>query len=131
MRSIKYGIFLVYSVAIVCAQILGIWLFVKISIGITTPSYYTVWNEGHSCRTEAYLPDYGRFGFLGKLVSLFSSNGFFRVYSQSGKELRSSEWLLWQREYPELEAAKWLNNRHVIYGTVDGYRGWSLPECAK
>lgn len=131
MRSLRRSIFIVYGIAILFAQILGMWLFVKIDVGITTTSYYTVWNESHSCRAEAYLPDYGSFGFLGKLVALFSSNGFFRVYSQSGDKLKSSEWLLWQREYPDLEAAKWLNNSHVIYGTGDGYRGWSLPECTK
>lgn len=77
---------------------------------------------------DAYVPIYTSLGSLGKTVKLFSSNGFYRVYNKAGVELKSSEWLLWQREYPDMETTQWVNG-NAIYPTGDGYRGWTLPEC--
>lgn len=103
-------------------------LYVKIEIGRSTKVYDRVWSDSGACYIDAYIPSYKKLGILGKTVALFSGNGFYRVYDKDGKELRSSEWLLWQRDYPDLEGVSWVNG-HVFYATADGYAGWSLPEC--
>lgn len=107
---------------------LGPWLYVKLEVSRNTTVYDSVWSDTGACRIDSYISRYSRFGVLGRLVALFSSNGFYRVYNKAGDELKSSEWLLWQREYPDMEAAHWVNG-HAIYPTGDGYRGWTLPAC--
>lgn len=110
------------------ALLLGPWLYIKLSIARNTTVYDSVWSNTGACRIDAYIPNYKKLGIVGKTVALFSGNGFYRVYSKKGIELKSSEWLLWQRDYPDLEGAFWING-HVLYSTADGYGGWSLPEC--
>lgn len=112
------------------AMALGPWLYVKLDVTRNTAVYDSVWSDNGACRIDAYVPDYSRLGVLGSLVALFSSNGFYRVYDQAGKELKSSAWLLWQREYPDMDAAHWVNG-HAIYPTGDGYQGWNLQECVE
>jgi hypothetical protein len=103
-------------------------LYVKIEISRTTKVYDRVWSDSGACYIDAYIPSYRKLGILGKTVALFSGNGFYRVYSKEGIELKSSEWLLWQRDYPDMEGAFW-SNGHVLYSAAGGYGGWTLPEC--
>lgn len=84
--------------------------------------------DSGACYIDAHIPNYRELGIPGKTIALFSGNGFYRVYSKDGRELKSSEWLLWQRDYPDLKGASWVNG-HVFYSTADGYGSWSLPEC--
>jgi hypothetical protein len=106
----------------------GTFLYVKVEAGRSAKAYDRVWSESGACYIDAYIPNYRELGVIGKTVALFSGNGFFRVYSKEGTELKSSEWLLWQRDYPDMEGAFWTNG-HVFYSSADGYGGWSLPEC--
>ncbi len=104
------------------------WIYIKLQVSHDTVAYDSVWSPTGTCRIEAYVPRYSSYGVLGRMVALFSSNGFYRVYTKEGVELKSSEWLIWQREYPDMETARWANG-HAIYPTGDGYAGWTLKEC--
>lgn len=103
-------------------------LYVKIETARIAKVYDRVWSESGACYIDAYIHNYRKLGVVGKTVALFSGNGFYRVYSKEGLELKSSEWLLWQRDYPDMEGAFWTNG-HVFYSSADGYGGWTLPEC--
>lgn len=103
-------------------------LYGKLEIGRSTKVYDRVWSNSGACYIDAYIPNYKKLGIAGRTVALFSGNGFYRVYSKDGRELKSSEWLLWQRDYPDFEGASWVNG-NVLYSTADGYAGWTLPEC--
>lgn len=85
----------------------GLWLFVKLSLSSSAEPYMTYWNESQSCYINAYILKFSSFGALGKVVKLFSSDSFFRVYKKDGSLLKSSEWSLWQREFAESEKAIW------------------------
>jgi hypothetical protein len=107
---------------------IGSWLSVKLRLSASTRPYMIYWNESRSCYINAYIPKFSSFGVPGKLVKLFSSDSFFRIYRKDGTLLKSSEWLLWQREFAESEKAIWVNGR-AIYPTNSGYEGWALQEC--
>ncbi|SDR94735.1 hypothetical protein [Pseudomonas oryzae] len=96
------------------------WLYVKLSLATDTQHYMTYWNESRSCYINTYTPKFSSLGALGWIVRLFSSGSFFRVYSKDGILLKSSEWLLWQREFAESEKAIWIHGR-AIYPTDSGY----------
>jgi hypothetical protein len=106
----------------------GFWLFVKLSLSSSAEPYMTYWNESRTCYINAYIPKFSSFGVPGKVVKLFSSDSFFRVYKEDGALLKSSEWLLWQREFAVSEKAIWAGGR-AIYPTNSGYEGWELQEC--
>lgn len=116
------------TLLIVLLAISGCWLFVKINLGSKATPYMTYWNESRSCYINAYVPKFSSLGALGKIVKLFSSDSFFRVYSKDGVLLKSSEWLLWQREFAESEKAIWVHRR-AIYPTDSGYEGWVIEAC--
>jgi len=116
------------ALLVVLLAIAGFWLFVKLSLSSSAEPYMTYWNESRSCYINAYIPKFSSFGVPGKLVKLFSSDSFFRIYRKDGTLLKSSEWLLWQREFAESEKAIWVNGR-AIYPTNSGYEGWALQEC--
>ena len=105
-----------------------VFLYVKFEIIRSTKVYECAWSNSGSCYIDAYIPGYKKLGILGTTVALFSGNGFYRVYNKNEKELRSYKWILWQRDFPDLEGASWVNG-HVFYSTADGYAGWTLPEC--
>lgn len=126
-KKINYKVLAISIAALIFAPTLT-WLYVKTELSRRAAVYDTNWSESGECYINAYISKYSSLGALGKLVGLFSSNGFYRVYTKSGVELESSEWLLLQREYPDMEAAKWANG-YAIYPTGDGYQGWRLPEC--
>lgn len=119
LTSVAVGVLLLLMVSLLC---------VKLETGRSAKLYDRVWNESGSCYIDAYIPSYKSLGAIGKTLALFSGNGFYRVYSKEGREIRSSEWLLWQRDYPNIEGAFW-SEGHVTYSTSSGYGGWSLPEC--
>ncbi|MDX5432579.1 MAG: hypothetical protein LPK20_03260 [Halomonas sp.] len=104
------------------------WLFAKPYLSANTRPYDTQWSESERCYINAYIPKFSSLGVLGKTVKLFSSDSFFRVYDSNGVLLKSSEWLLWQREFAGLEGAFWVNG-HAIYPSNNGYASWTLPEC--
>lgn len=126
-RKLSYSTLLALIVILVLVPIFS-WLYVKLELSRNTVVFDTVWSDSGACHIDAYVPTYTSLGVLGMTVELFSSNGFYRVYNKAGVELKSSEWLLWQHEYPDMETARWVNG-HAIYPTGDGYRGWRLPEC--
>lgn len=114
----------------VCLLLLltGTFLYVKVETGRSTKAYYRVWSESGACYIDTYIPNYKALGAVGKNFALFSGNGFYRVYSKGGNEIESTEWLLWQRDNPDIEGAFW-TSKHFFYSTSNGYGGWSLPEC--
>jgi hypothetical protein len=114
--------------AVVVLMPLAIWLYVKANLSRNTEPYVTTWSESRACYINAYIPKFSSLGVPGKLVKLFSSDAFFRVYRKDGTLLKSSEWLLWQREFADSESERWVNG-NAIYPTDDGYAGWSLREC--
>ena len=114
--------------AILVLAPITMWLFVKINLSSKATPYMTYWNESRSCYINAYIPKFSSLGALGKIVKLFSSDSFFRVYSKDGVLLKSSEWLLWQREFAESEKAIWVHRR-AIYPTDSGYEGWVIEAC--
>jgi len=116
------------TLLIVLLAISGCWLFVKLNLSSKATPYMTYWNESRSCYINAYIPKFSSLGALGKIVKLFSSDSFFRVYSKDGELLKSSEWLLWQREFAESEKAIWAHGR-AIYPTDSGYEGWVIEAC--
>ncbi|MGB4074354.1 hypothetical protein [Pseudomonas sp.] len=107
---------------------MAVWLYVKLDLSRNTEPYATTWSDSRSCYINAYIPAYSSLGVPGKLVKLFSSDAFFRVYRKDDVLLKSSEWLLWQREFADTESEQWVNG-NAIYPTNDGYEGWTLPEC--
>ncbi|QLC73198.1 hypothetical protein LPB260_20835 [Pseudomonas sp. LPB0260] len=114
--------------AVVMLVPLAIWLYVKTNLSRNTEPYATTWSESRACYINAYIPKFSSLGVPGKLIKLFSSDAYFRVYRKDGTLLKSSEWLLWQREFADSESEKWVNG-NAIYPTDDGYAGWSLREC--
>jgi hypothetical protein len=106
----------------------GTFLYVKFEAGRSTKVYDRAWSESGACYIDAYIPNYKALGAIGKTFALFSGSGFYRVYNKNGNEIKSTEWLLWQRDYPDIEGAFW-TGKHVFYSTSNGYGGWSLPEC--
>lgn len=124
---LRYKVVLILTAGVVLMP-LAIWLYVKVNLSRSTEPYARTWSESRACYINAYIPKFSSFGVPGKLVKLFSSDSFFRVYKKDGTLLKSSEWLLWQREFAESEKAIWVNG-HAIYPTGDGYQGWTLREC--
>lgn len=124
----KTSLTLILVVFLLCA-VGCIWLYVKQGAASAAVVYSTTWNESKTCYINSYIPQYSRFGVAGKLVKLFTSEAFFRVYTDKGELLKSSEWLLWQNEFTTDERSQWVNG-HAIYPTSSGYEGWNISECA-
>ncbi len=122
--SISFSIFAV----IVILVLFTIWLYVKFDLSRNTKPYSTIWSDSGACYINSYIPNYWSLGIPGITVELFSSQAFFRVYHKDGTLLKSSEWLLMQREFADNESAQWANG-NAIYPTNSGYEGWTLPEC--
>ncbi|MNF72831.1 hypothetical protein [Pseudomonas sp. BF-R-01] len=124
----KMPLALVFIVLVLCA--LGsAWLYVKQGAAAAAMVYSTTWNDSKTCYINSYIPQYSKFGVVGKFVKLFTSEAFFRVYTDEGELLKSSEWLLWQNEFTTDERSQWVNG-HAIYPTSTGYEGWNISECA-
>lgn len=115
-------------VAIALLAPLVIWLYIKLDLSRNTKPYSTNWSDSGACYINSYIPNYWSLGIPGITVELFSSQAFFRVYRKDGTLLKSSEWLLTQREFADSESAQWTNG-NVIYPTNSGYEGWTLPVC--
>ncbi|POR63037.1 hypothetical protein [Pseudomonas syringae] len=105
------------------------WLYVKQGAASAAIMYSITWNDAKNCYINSYIPQYSRFGVVGKFLKLFTSEAFFRVYTDKGELLKSSEWLLWQNEFTTDERSQWVNG-HAIYPTSSGYEGWHISECA-
>jgi hypothetical protein len=117
----------ILAVIIILAP-LTIWLYVKFELSRNTKPYSTTWSTSGACYINSYIPNYWSLGVPGITIELFSSQAFFRVYRKDGTLLKSSEWLLKQREFADSERAQWVNG-NAIYPTNSGYEGWTLPEC--
>lgn len=126
-NRLRYKIILIVTAVFVLMP-LTTWLYVKLSLSRSTEPYATTWSTSRACYINAYIPKFSSLGVPGKVVKLFSSDAFFRVYRKDGTLLKSSEWLLWQREFADSESEKWING-NAIYPTNDGYAGWTLREC--
>lgn len=124
----KKSSILALALAGVLLAMSGGWLYVKLRLARETQPFMTYWNDARSCRIDAYAPRFSSYGLPGKLVKLFSSDSFFRVYSHDGVLLRSSEWHLWHREFGQSESARWAGNQ-AIYPTSSGYQGWVIDDC--
>lgn len=124
----KISLTLTFVVCLLCS--LGFtWLYVKQGAASAAVVYSTTWNDPKTCYINSYIPQYSGFGVVGKIVKLFASEAFFRVYTDKGDLLKSSEWLLWQNEFTTDERSRWVNG-HAIYPTSSGYEGWNISECA-
>ncbi|WP_240996599.1 hypothetical protein [Pseudomonas viridiflava] len=124
----KKSLTLAFISVLLCA--LGAtWLYVKQGAASAAVMYSTTWNDSKKCYINSYIPQYSRFGVVGKFVKLFTSEAFFRVYTDKGELLKSSEWLLWQSEFTTDERSQWVHG-HAIYPTSTGYEGWNISECA-
>ncbi|ROM56922.1 hypothetical protein BK649_01680 [Pseudomonas canadensis] len=126
MKKISFT--LVFAVFVLCA-LAGTWLYVKQGAAAHAMIYSTTWNESRTCYINSYIPKYSTFGVVGKFVKLFASEAFFRVYTDKGELLKSSEWLLWQNEFTTDERSQWVNGQ-AIYPTSSGYDGWNISACA-
>jgi hypothetical protein len=126
----KKKIFMAFLITatIVILTLLTIWFYVKFDLSRNTKPYSTTWSDSGACYINSYIPNYWSLGAPGITVELFSSEAFFRVYRKDGTLLKSSEWLLTQREFADTESEQWVNG-NAIYPTNDGYEGWTLPEC--
>ncbi|MBS7690174.1 hypothetical protein I0E98_05580 [Pseudomonas lalucatii] len=124
---LRYKFILILTAVVVLIPLIT-WLYVKINLSRSTEPYATTWSESRACYINAYIPKFSSLGVPGKIVKLFSSDAFFRVYRKDGTLLKSSEWLLWQSEFADSESEKWVNG-NAIYPTDDGYAGWTLQEC--
>jgi hypothetical protein len=120
---------MVFLIIVVAGGPFVFWLYTKRGASASAKVYSMVWNESRTCYINSYIPGYSNFGIAGKLVKLFSSEAFFRVYNNKGELLRSSEWLLWQSEFTTDERSQWVNG-NAIYPTLSGYEGWNISECA-
>lgn len=119
--------FIVLSMVIFLAPI-SIWSYIKIQLTRNIFPYLTTWNDSHTCYINSYIPNYSSFGITGKLVGLFSSEAFFRVYDKENNLLKTSEWQFFQRAFADTESERWINS-HALYPTDNGYKGWKLTEC--
>ena len=128
MTKKLFPIVLSVFVTIVILAPLSIWLYVKFELSRNTKPYSTTWSASGACYINSYIPNYWSLGVPGIAIELFSSQAFFRVYRKDGILLKSSEWLLTQREFADSERALWVNG-NAIYPTNSGYEGWALPEC--
>jgi hypothetical protein len=104
------------------------WLWVKIDTSRSATPHSIMPSNSQDCTMRAYIPKLSKYGIIGDLIRPFSSPSFYRVYSKDDVLLRTSEWLLLQREFSDTDTAKWIHS-HVIYPTNSGYEGWKIPEC--
>ena len=74
--------FILIMTAVVMLIPLITWLYVKINLSRSTEPYATTWSESRACYINAYIPKFSSLGVPGKIVKLFSSDAFFRVYSK-------------------------------------------------
>ncbi|WP_164003058.1 hypothetical protein [Pyxidicoccus caerfyrddinensis] len=88
------------------------------------------WNAAHTCAVSTYAPYLEGNSVRSRLFYLFSASTFFRVHDARGQPLKSTEWRLWEREFGDQEAPKWIHDGSLVYPTTDGYAHWELPECA-
>ncbi|MEB0043790.1 MULTISPECIES: hypothetical protein [unclassified Pseudomonas] len=116
------------SITVVLGMALIYWMYLKTEAAALAGVYSTTWNESRTCYINSYIPQYAALGVPGKLVRLFASEAFFRVYNKEDKLLKSSEWLFWQKEFTTDERSQWVNSR-AIYPTANGYEGWIIPAC--
>jgi hypothetical protein len=89
------------------------------------------WNAGHTCSVTTYAPYLEEDSVGGRLFYLLGASTFFRVHDAEGRLLRNSEWRLWEREFGDQEAPRWISEGHLVYPTTDGYAHWDLSECAR
>ncbi len=88
------------------------------------------WNPSHTCSVTTYNPYLGEHTVRSRVFFFFSSPAIFRVHDEQGRLLRSSEWILFQREAVD-EPPRWVGDGRVIYPTTEGYEMWGLPECTR
>ncbi|MBV4472772.1 hypothetical protein KVQ74_01195 [Pseudomonas sp. COW3] len=122
----RRALLLIVLIAVALILVAG---FLKVKASRLAHVYSTEWNDTGTCYISSYIPQYSALGIPGKLLKLFSSEAFFRVYAKNGTLLQSSEWLLWQNEFTTDERAQWVCG-NAIYPTAKGYEGWSIPACA-
>lgn len=104
------------------------WLWVKIDVSQSAVPHTIIPSISQDCTINVYTPKLSKYGATGDFIRFFSSPAFYRVYSKDGVLLRTSEWLLLQREFSDTDTAKWIHS-HVIYPTYSGHEGWKVPEC--
>ncbi len=113
------------ATAIIGLIVFSVWLYFKLDIAITAEATYTVWNDKGDHYINTYPSNYSKYKAPGRLIGWFSSRYFFRVYKKDGTLLRSSEWMLWEREVGNLEGPYWIDDR-VFYLTTDGIKEWHI-----
>ncbi|PSD12970.1 hypothetical protein [Stenotrophomonas maltophilia] len=80
------------------------------------------------CLLNTYFRNYADLGVAGRVASVFGSTHFYRVYSESGDLLATSEWNIGEHEV-DVFATEWLGQT-AMYPTQHGWASFSLKECA-
>ncbi len=86
------------------------------------------WSESGQCYVVMYAPGYGALGMVGRVLELFSSPYFFRVFTKDGTLLESSEWKLWLKEAEGV--APEFHGQTFFFPGMQGWETWTVPECA-
>lgn len=108
---------------------IGYWLYVKFDISRNTSAVDTTWNDSRTCYANVYVVSFTDYGVMGRIMRLFSSPTFFRIYDKERNLLKTSEWMLLQKEAVDLVPIQW-RKIEVFYPMSDGYHSWRFPsEC--
>jgi hypothetical protein len=110
--------------------LVGYYLLLKAEAGRNARTLSEEWNASRTCAVTTYAPLLEDDSVGSRLFHLLSASTFFRVHDARGQLVKSSEWRLWEREFGDQEAPRWINDDHLVYPTTDGYAHWALPECA-
>lgn len=86
------------------------------------------WSPSAQCYIARYVPSYQIVGVAGRILEMFSSPYFYRVYTKDGELLKTSEWYLWMRE-GNAGVAPEFQGEMVLYPGADGWESWMVPEC--
>ncbi|TVT86331.1 hypothetical protein [Pseudomonas sp. H3(2019)] len=86
------------------------------------------WNDSGTCYISRYAPDYRVLGGVGRIIEIFSSQYFYRVYSTDGELLKTSEWYLWMREGNPGVAPEF-QGEMILYPGAEGWESWTIAQC--
>lgn len=83
----------------------------------------SIWSRNEKRELVTYIPNYGSYGGIGRVLRSYSNQSFFIVYNDNGDKLKSSAWYIWQAQFSDLVAPEW-NGQYAMYPTVmDGMDG--------
>lgn len=120
---------LVLIPALMGLLVLVVFIGLKIVIGLAAQPLYKVWSESGNCYVAGYLPGYKKaLGIAGRVIELYSSQYFYRVYTKDDVLLKSSEWYMWMRE-GNAGVGPEFRGEMVLYPGAQGWESWTVPPC--